>query len=137
MQSKGLNSIYLLFLVMVIAGCTTQKNTFITRTYHNITTKYNILFNENESFKKGVNKIDDSFEDDYAELLPVFTYGDKELASTVMPEMDRTIKKGTKLVTMHSITVKPKLKDNTALSPKERAFYNKNELFPYRQSPLL
>jgi tetratricopeptide (TPR) repeat protein len=127
MQSKGLNSIYLLFLVMVIAGCTTQKNTFITRTYHNITSKYNILFNENESFKKGVNKIDDSFEDDYAELLPVFTYGDKELASTVMPEMDRTIKKGTKLVTMHSITVKPKLKDNTALSPKERAFYNKNE----------
>ncbi len=127
MKSKGSYIFYWLLIVLFIGSCTTQKNTFITRTYHNITSKYNILFNENESFKKGVNKVDDAYVDDYAEVLPVFTYGDKELASSVSPEMDRTIKKGTKLVSLHSITVKPKLKDNTALSPKERAFYNKNE----------
>ncbi len=127
MKGKVFNSICRLLPLILIAGCTTQKNTFVTRTYHNITSKYNILFNENESFKKGVNKVDDSFEDDYAEIIPVFTYGDKDLLSTVAPEMDRTIKKGTKLVSMHSITVKPKLKNNTALTPKERAFYNKKE----------
>jgi tetratricopeptide (TPR) repeat protein len=118
---------WLCISVVLLAGCTTQKNTVITRTYHNITARYNILFNGNVSFQKGQKKIDDSFEDDYSEILPVFRYGDKELANTVSPDMDRTIKKGSKLIALHSITVKPKLKDNTALSPKKRAFYNKKE----------
>ena len=127
MNKKNLNRICLLLIIVLLARCTTQKNTFVTRTYHNTTSKYNILFNENESYKKGLYKVYKSFEDNYAEILPVFTYGDEGIALTISPEMDRTIKKGTKLVSMHSITVKPKLKDNTALSEKERAFYNKKE----------
>jgi tetratricopeptide (TPR) repeat protein len=118
---------WLFISVVLLAGCTTQKNTVVTRAYHNITARYNILFNGNISFLKGLKKIDDTFEDDYAELLPVFKYGDKQLASTVSPDMDRTIKKGSKLIALHSITVKPKLKDNTALSQKKRMFYNKKE----------
>jgi tetratricopeptide (TPR) repeat protein len=118
---------YWVFILIIFAACSTQKNTFVTRTYHNITAKYNILFNGDVSFNKGLNKIEDSFEDDYSEVLPIFTYGDEGLAKAVAPEMERTIKKGSKLVTLHSITVKPKLKSNTAISPKKRAFYNKKE----------
>ncbi len=127
MPRKDTNITWLLIYVVLLAGCTTQKNTVITRTYHNITARYNILFNGNVSFQKGLKKIDDSFKDEYAEILPVFTYCDKELAKTVSPDMDRTIKKGTKLIALHSITVKPKLKDNTALSQKKRIFYNRKE----------
>ncbi|UCH13907.1 MAG: tetratricopeptide repeat protein [Bacteroidales bacterium] len=127
MRGKNKYIPILLTLVFLLAGCSTQKNTLITRTYHNITAKYNILFNGDVSFNKGMRKIDDSFRDDYSEILPVFTYSDEELAKTISPDMDRTIKKGTKLVSLHSITVKPKLKSNKALTPKKRAFYNKKE----------
>ena len=127
MRKKNTYILLLLTLIILLAGCSTQKNTFITRTYHNITAKYNILFNGDISFNKGLRKIDDTFKDDYSEILPVFTYSNEELAKTISPEMDRTIKKGTKLVSLHSITVKPKLKSNKALTPKKRAFYNKKE----------
>ena len=56
MNRKNLNIVYLILSLILLANCTTQKNTFITRTYHNITSKYNILFNESESYKKGLNK---------------------------------------------------------------------------------
>jgi tetratricopeptide (TPR) repeat protein len=127
MRNKKTYIYRLLILFILFAGCSTQKNTFITRTYHNITAKYNILFNGDVSFAKGLKKIEDSFKDDYSEVLPIFTYSDEGLVNTISPEMDRTIKKGTKLVALHSITVKPKLKSNKALSEKKRAFYNKKE----------
>jgi tetratricopeptide (TPR) repeat protein len=127
MRNKKIYIYRLVILFVLFAGCSTQKNTFITRTYHNITAKYNILFNGDVSFAKGLKKIEDSFKDDYSEVLPIFTYSDKELVNAISPEMDRTVKKGTKLVSLHSITVKPKLKSNKALSEKKRAFYNKKE----------
>ncbi len=127
MRNKKIYIYWLLILFVLFAGCSTQKNTFVTRTYHNITAKYNILFNGDVSFAKGMKKIEDSFKDDYSEVLPIFIYSDEELVKSISPEMDKTIKKGTKLVSLHSITVKPKLKSSKALSQKKRTFYNKKE----------
>lgn len=123
---KIYNAIGLILCILLIR-CTTQKNTFITRTYHNTTAKYNILFNGSESYKKGIRKIDESYQYDFNEILPVFLYGTDEIASMVSGEMDRSIKKGTKLISMHSITVKPELKSNKPLSPEKQKFYNKKE----------
>lgn len=114
----------------VLAGCTTQKNTMVTRTFHNITSRYNIFFNGSESFKQGVKKAEENFQDDYTRMLPVFTYGNEEVAQAVGPDMDRCIKKATKVVTLHSITVKPELK-NGPQTPKEKAFYARNEYNRY------
>jgi tetratricopeptide (TPR) repeat protein len=127
MRNKKIYIYWLLILFVLFSGCSTQKNTFVTRTYHNITAKYNILFNGDVSFAKGMKKIEDSFKDDYSEVLPIFIYSDEELVKSISPEMDKTIKKGTKLVSLHSITVKPKLKSSKALSQKKRTFYNKKE----------
>ena len=108
-------------------GCSAQKNTGLSRAYHNLTAKYNVLFNGNESFKNGIEKIDKEFKDDYSAILPVFNYESKEIASIASPDMDRTIKKCSKLITLHSITAKPKVRDNKTLSPEEREFFSKKE----------
>ena len=42
-------------------------------------------------------------------------------------DMDRTIKKCSKLITLHSITAKPKVKDNKTLTPDQREFFSKKE----------
>jgi len=122
----------ILFLSTLIlyTGCSSRKNTGLNRFYHSLTTKYNILFNGSESFKSGIKKYEESYMDDYSQILPVFTYGDDELAATIKPDMDRTIEKSTKSIKMHSITKKPEQKKGP-MSDKDKAFYSKNEYNRY------
>ncbi len=119
------NWIVLFIIVISVSGCSTKKNTGITRFYHGLTTKYNILFNGSESFKEGKRKYQQSHIDDYSQVLPIFVYGDEDLASGIKPQMDRTIEKSTKSIRLHSITKKPDEKGN--MSEKDKEFYNKNE----------
>ncbi len=130
-QRKKLNRkvIHILFMVLIIvfAGCSAQKNTGISRAYHNLTAKYNVLFNGTESFKEGLEKINKEFNDDYSKILPVFVYTSNSVPDMVSSDMERTIKKCSKLITLHSITAKPKVRNNKTLSDADRAFFNKKE----------
>jgi len=115
-----------LLILTFLVSCSTQKNTGLNRFYHALTTKYNILFNGGESYKEGVKKYRENYQDDYSRILPIFIYGDEEIAAGLKPQMDRTIEKSSKSIRMHSITAKPD-QGKGILSSKEKAFYNKNE----------
>lgn len=119
-------SILFLSVLLITVGCSTKKNTGISRFRHSLTTRFNILFNGSESFKEGVKRYEDAYVDDYSQVLPVFIYGNAELASSIKGSMDRTIDKSTKSIKMHSITVKPDL-NKSSMSEKDKAFYEKNE----------
>lgn len=122
----------LLFSLSIIVGiiifnnCSTSKNTMPSRTYHNLTSHYNVYFNGKEAMKSGVKKIDQSFDDNYAAILSMFKYGDESIARNVFPDMDKAIKKASKLIKIHSITAKPKRKKGKS-TKKRREFYNKKE----------
>jgi tetratricopeptide (TPR) repeat protein len=122
---------YFLFIIaLLVYGCSTKKNTGLTRFYHGLTTKYNILFNGTESYKEGLKSYEDSYTDDYSKILPIFIYGDEQLASSIKPRMDRTIEKSLKSIKLHSITSKPEQGKGT-MSQKDKDFYNKNEYNAY------
>lgn len=114
------------FTMFLFVACSTQKNTFISRNYHGLVSHYNIYFNGKESFKKGEARINSGYKDDYNQLLNVFTYTDKELNATAASDMDVAIKKSSKVITLHSIKVKPNYK-NKKLSPSEKEFMARNE----------
>ncbi|MFC2112541.1 tetratricopeptide repeat protein [Bacteroidota bacterium] len=116
----------LVFLLGILGACSTEKNTPITRTYHNVTSRYNIFFNGNESYKRGIEKMKDTHEDDFTLILPIFEYVEYRTATTIAPDMDRAIQKATKVITLHSITAKPEFKDGPQ-SPKQKALYAQNE----------
>ena len=59
-------------------------------------------------------------------MLPIFLYGDPGIASSIAPEMETAIQKATKVITLHSITVKPEFKDGPQ-SEKQQSFYERNE----------
>lgn len=120
-------SVILAFSILLILSCSTQKNTLITRNYHALTSKYNILFNANESFKKGIHKLEKNIKNDYTAILPIFIGGDEKSKQFASSDMDFTIKKCEKLIALHSITVKPKINTNKPLSLKQREFLNKKE----------
>ena len=72
-------------------------------------------------------KVDENFRDDYSRILPVFKYGNKEIATSIGSEMDLTIKKSSKLITLHSIKAKPKVTKGRRMTAEEKEYYNKNE----------
>lgn len=114
-------------LLVLLWGCSAQKNTGLSRAYHNLTAKYNVLFNGQESYNKGLEKIEKEFSDDYSEILPIFIYSGKDAVATASADMDRAIKKCAKLITLHSITAKPKVKDKKNLTEEQRVFFSKKE----------
>ncbi|MFC2086170.1 tetratricopeptide repeat protein [Bacteroidota bacterium] len=99
----------------------------MTRTFHNVTSKYNVFFNANLSYENGLMKVERSFRDDYTKILPVFIYSDSKISKSVAPEMNRTIEKTSKLISRHSITVKPEKNKKKKLSDKEKEFLDKKE----------
>lgn len=116
----------LLLILVVISGCSTKKNTLLSRSYQQLTSRYNTFFNGNESFKRGVERINRQYEYDFTRNLPVFTYTNPELAKAASADMDRAITKASKIITTKSITAKPD-KPKGQPSQKETDFYNQRE----------
>lgn len=125
MLKKGFIIPMLLPLFFFI-GCSTQKNTGLTRGYHNLTAHYNVHFNGTESLRQGVERIKTNTRENYSQILPMFQYGNEESARSASSDMDRTIEKSSKLIRKHSITVKPERKKKK-LTDKEKAFMAKSE----------
>ena len=123
---KRLVKILVILSLIAIAACSTEKNTPMSRFYHGTTLKYNIYFNGRESYKKGINKINDQNSDNYALTLSVFTDSKEENASIANGEMEKAIQKSAKGIKLHSITKKPK-PSGKALSAKEKEFMAQNE----------
>jgi tetratricopeptide (TPR) repeat protein len=119
-----------LFLLLIsgtcITSCSVEKNTAATRNFHNLTSHYNIYFNASESFKEGLMRAEESIEDDFTTILPLFYYDDEAIQQSVSPQMKRAIDKCTKVITFHSIKAKPKVKSGRQ-TEKDKAFYDKKE----------
>ena len=107
----GKHYLYRSLLVTVLfflAGCTTEKNTAVSRAYQNLTAHYNVYFNGKESLRTGVEKINNSVEDDYSKVLPLYKSSNPTTGKAASSQMENAIQKGSKLIQSHSITKKPK-----------------------------
>lgn len=89
--------------VMVIAGCSTKKNTFTRRTFHNITSHYNVYWNGNQSVKTGVTELRKIVVDDYSNILLVNNLGKKSDAQKQNTQNNRAIQKASITVQRHSM----------------------------------
>ena len=114
-------------IFIVVMGCSVEKNTGTTRFYHSLTSKYNIYFNGNESFKAGAEKVVKAYKDDYSELLRVFEYSDPSTVSVSLADMEKAIQKASKIISLKSITAKPEIDRKKSLTEEEEEFLNRKE----------
>jgi len=119
----------LLLLIPLYQGCSTKKNTFASRAYHNVTSQYNVFFNASESFKSGQIKVEENIEDDFTRFLPIYKESDPSAANMVKSDMDNAIVKASKLIEIHSITEKPKRKRRR--TRKYQEFASQDEFNPW------
>lgn len=87
----------------VLVSCSTKKNTWSRRAWHNMTGHYNVWWNGNQSIKEGELALRQSVIDDYTKTLPVFNYGTKENATAQNAKFDRTIEKSAICIQKHSM----------------------------------
>jgi len=125
---KKIIAITIIFSILAINSCSTEKNTSTTRTFHNVTAHYNVFFNGYESYNSGVKRINEKYKDNYSEILPIFRYSNEKAVAIAGGDMDYAITKAAKAITKHSITVKPKLRDRkNGKTKKDKEFMKKNE----------
>lgn len=92
-----------LAFISLLQGCSTHKNTWTRRTYHNVTAKYNAYWNGNQAYKQGRQAIIDAHEDNFDQILPVFRLADEPAAQSATPNMNRAIDKAAKVIREHSM----------------------------------
>lgn len=132
----------LIFLSLSLLGwsCSQQKNTFTSRTYHNLTARYNGLYWANVSLDEGIANIEKAHKDDYGKILPVFKYADDKAAKANYPQFDRAIEKTSRVIQFHSMLIKGKeynnwIDDNYMTLGKahfyKRDYYTAVQMFEY------
>ncbi|MBQ3354266.1 MAG: tetratricopeptide repeat protein [Bacteroidales bacterium] len=90
-------------LMLLLVGCSTKKNTFTRRVFHNLTSHYNVYWNGEYSLKEGDNQLKQNVKDDYTKMLRVYNYGTKANAMSLNSQMDRALQKTSVCVQKHSM----------------------------------
>jgi tetratricopeptide (TPR) repeat protein len=104
------NILITLLLIAVITGCSRKKNSFISRNLHAVGTEYNVLYNGNLALQAGLDGLEQTYNDNYWDILPVermtvkdqvFLPGDKPAD----PNFERAEEKAVKAVQKHSMLI--------------------------------
>ena len=109
---KGKIYILLCVALLGLASCSTQRNTWASRSFHQTKTKYNIHYNGQKAFDEGLEAINEAHEDDYSSVLPLYPILDHEAAKAATSSMERVIEKCRKSIKLHSIKAKPEKVNN-------------------------
>jgi len=116
---------------MFFNACSTKKDALINRKWHALNTKYNTLYNGNIAFEEGRNTLNDTYQDDYFEVLPVerlAVSGEIKLDSEDNnPNFLIAEEKATKAIQRHSMDIKdeernPEIDEAFLLLGKARYF---------------
>ena len=95
-------------LCLFILSCSTQKDKYINRQYHLISTKYNVLFNGENAFAIGQEILSKTFEDNFYETLPIEPIsinGENINETTIIPGFSQAEEKAVKAIQKHSMNI--------------------------------
>ena len=122
--------ILFLLLITLVSSCSTKKNTWTTRGYQDINTRFNVYFNGTLSYNEGMKNILKANKEDYSSIIPMYPISRHSNAAAATSNMDRTIEKCRKAIKLHSIKVKPQKNLKKANQPEYKLFYNQEEFNP-------
>ena len=94
-------------LSLFIAGCSTEKNTAKSRWWHSFNARYNTYYNGKVAYIEGSLEKENGNKDNFTELIPLYTVGNKNSISLGKGNFDRAIEKAEKAIKLHSIKRRP------------------------------
>jgi tetratricopeptide (TPR) repeat protein len=94
---------FVLAVIVFFSSCSTKKNTFSRRVYHNLTAHYNVYWNGMDNMRQGLKEFESTAKDNFAIVLPIYYTGDKSSIGKISQFADIGIKKATKTIQKHSM----------------------------------
>ena len=114
-----------------MVSCSTQKNTAQSRWWHSFNARYNTYFNGSQAFIEGNLEKEKGNKDNYTELIPLYTVGNKQSRDIGKGQFDRTIEKCEKAIHQHSIKAKPEWNSSKRKTAKDREWQGRKEYNPF------
>ena len=106
-QNKRISFILLAVMAIMISSCATKKRkdevSGFKKFYHTFTSKYNGYFNANELMEESFATLETSRQDNYNQVLPIYTYTDVDNPKMVASQLDLAIEKVIRVATIHEL----------------------------------
>ena len=120
-----------IIIMTAVSSCSTQKNTAKTRWWHAFTAKYNIYYNGTLAYIDGSLEKENSNKDNFTEMLPLYTVGNKSNRETGKSKFDIAIEKSKKAIRLHSINKRPEWTKNRKKTARDLEWLNRKEYNPF------
>lgn len=102
-QKYKLSFTGLILLLLFSVACSTEKNTFVNRTYHSTTAKYNGYWNAKELLRVGLRDYGKNYKEDFYNILPLDLLPNEENVVDMYPVLDTAISKCKIVISKHSM----------------------------------
>jgi tetratricopeptide (TPR) repeat protein len=117
--------------LLLLASCSALQNTWVSRHYQELNTRFNVHFNGHEAYLQGVNQMNAGFNEDFSKILPMYQVSNHNAAKATAGNMNRAIEKCQTAIKKHSIRVKPKKKPGPKASAEAKRYYSQEEFNPF------
>jgi tetratricopeptide (TPR) repeat protein len=116
---------------MLMVACSTQKNTAKSRFWQSFTAKYNTYYNGSQAYIDGSLEKEKGNVDNFTEILPLYTVGNKNSRALGKGNFDRAIEKMEKTIKLHSIKARPEWKKSRRKTAKDKEWLARREYNPF------
>ena len=131
MKAKSLYIILIAISAGILVGCSTQKNTAKSRWWHSFTARYNTYYNGTLAYIDGSLEKEQNNQDNYTEIIPLYTVGNKSSRELGKGNFDRAIEKCQKAIKQHSIKRRPQWTKSRKKTPRDLEWLNRREYNPF------
>ena len=121
----------LAIITMVIVGCSTKNNTAQSRWWQAFNTRYNVYFNGAQAYIDGSLEKEKGNKDNFTELIPLYTVGNKNSRDLGKSNFNRAIEKAEKAIAKHSIKKRPEWTKNRRKTDKDIEWLSRREYNPF------
>ena len=124
---------FLVFMTaaIIVCACSTEKNTAQTRWWHSFTARYNTFYNGSLAYIDGSLAKEQGNKDNFTEMLPLYTVGNKSSLTLGASNFDKAIEKSQKAIKQHSIKKRPEWKKSRKKTERDLEWLNRKEYNPF------
>ncbi len=116
---------------MTVVGCSTNKNTSQSRWWHAFNARYNTYYNGAQAYIDGSLEKENGNKDNFTELIPLYTVGNKDSKEIGKTNFERAITKAEKAIARHSIKRRPEWNKTRRKTEKDIEWLSRREYNPF------
>ena len=130
-STRHIISALLAIIFLTIVSCSTNKNTSQSRWWHAFNARYNTYFNGAQAYIDGSLEKENGNKDNFTEMIPLYTVGNKSSRELGKTNFDRAIEKAEKAIAKHSIKKRPEWNKSRRKTASDIEWLSRKEYNPF------